>query len=75
MRRTRKERHLHILELIAAHRICTAASLHLLVPLLFAAFMAVVVAKAVLQTLAAIVSSTILTLGMLFASAATEELE
>ena len=60
-------------DLITAHRICTAASIHLVVPFLFATFMAAAVVKAVLQTLAAIVSSTILTIGMLFASAATED--
>ena len=60
-------------DFVTAHRICTVSTLHLLVPFLFAAFMAVVLVRSVLQSLVAIVSSGILTIGMLFASASTDD--
>jgi len=58
---------------ISAHRICTFASIHLILPVVFILLLALVFFKALLRSLVAIASSMTLTIGMIFASAHTEE--
>ena len=60
-------------DLKTANRICTFFSMHLLIPYVLLAFIVLIMANALLRSLAAIFYSTVLTVCMLFASASTED--